>query len=85
VGGTVRFRIESEQDTPALVESEFFELVDASIPASWVALMGPAGGFSLEAKAWARPGFWEAFYDRDPEAMDLYEAEKSRMRGETAK
>ncbi len=83
--GIVRLRVESEQGTPALVESELFELVDPDVPASWVVLMGPAGGLSLEVKAWSRPGFWEEFYDRDPRALELYDAEKRRMRERSTK
>jgi hypothetical protein len=81
-GGKVYFRVESDQGTPALFESELFELVDGAIPSSWIAVAGTRGGFSLDAKAWARQGFWEAFFDREPEAMKLYEAEKRSMRGD---
>ena len=39
----------------------------------------PNGRFSLEPAAWADFGFWERFYDRVPDAVEVYEREKNRL------
>lgn len=45
-----------------------FRTVDSSIPRSWVAVID-AGMLLLGPAAWLTPGFWEAYYDGDEQAV----------------
>lgn len=73
--GRARFRIVgNEWDTPALWNSEMFDIVDGAMPDSWTAV-GANGSFSLGPAAVAEPGFWERYFDREPEAVAIYRRE----------
>jgi hypothetical protein len=56
-----------------------FEIVSPRIPNIWIARWNSQGGFSLTTEAWSHPGYWERFYDRDPEARRVFEDEKTKL------
>jgi hypothetical protein len=62
-----------DEPTPALFELDMFEIVSSTIPSVWVITSPKSGWFSLAPEPWSRPGFWEEFYDREPEAMACFE------------
>src|SRR5262245_52063296 len=71
--GYAKFRIQREETIPALYAPEEFELVSAIIPSTWVASSPNPGHFALQPEPWARPGFWEEYYDADPKARACFE------------
>jgi hypothetical protein len=76
----VRYRISSAFPpfTPALHPAEFFEVISAKMPDSWV--VDVAGSFlDLSPQAWTESGFWERFFDNDPEAVRLFEVESYKI------
>jgi hypothetical protein len=76
VEGRGKYRIESEQSgTPALFDSAIFEVVDGSRPSNWVAY-----GENLLPERWAARGFWEAFFDGEPEALRIYREERQLIK-----
>lgn len=69
-----KYRIASEQaGTPALFDVELFDVVDAVRPESWVS----RGADSLPA-SWTVFGFWEAFFDAEEWALEVYRKELRR-------
>ncbi len=64
---------------PALFRLEQFEIISAKVPDTWVVRWNDKGVFSLTSEAWSQLGFWERFYDRDPEARKVFEEEKTRI------
>ena len=77
--GQRRLRIVGEDPTPTLFEPEMFEVVSAIIPSTWVITFPRPGCLSLGPEAWNQPGFWEAFYDREPEAVACFEEERRKI------
>ncbi|MFG2930257.1 hypothetical protein [Streptomyces achromogenes] len=76
-GGDSFFRIDFTQgEDSALFNSEAFVVTSPRIPENW--MMFPSGGrsFTLCPESWSRPGFWESYYDHDPQALALYEEER---------
>lgn len=65
--------VSSDSATPALFDSSMFMTVDNSIPQSWVASVAEAGELRIGPASWMRKGFWEDFFDRDPQAVHDYE------------
>jgi len=57
----------------ALFPLEQFEVVSSKIPAGWVITWNSKGVFELSTEQWNQPGFWERYYDRDPEAVRIFE------------
>lgn len=57
----------------ALFPLESFEVVSATIPLSWVACWNADGLFQLAPSRWMQDGFWEKYYDGDPEIIQLFE------------
>jgi hypothetical protein len=78
-GRLVHFRIAGEQPgTPALFDSALFDTVDGTIPAHWRARLAPGGTLTLGPEEWSAPGFWEAYFDDDPDALATYERGRIR-------
>jgi hypothetical protein len=74
-GREVLLRLEGDKPgSPGLWESSLFETVDTGIPASWSAHVDEDGNLSIGPDAWRRQGFWDDFFDDDPEAVREYHA-----------
>ncbi|HZZ15273.1 MAG TPA: hypothetical protein VFE08_04855 [Candidatus Sulfotelmatobacter sp.] len=65
----------------ALFQLDLFEIMDARVPPNWIATWGSDGGFRLCPERWSHSSFWERFYDREPEAIQVFEEEKVRTVG----
>ena len=62
----------------ALFPLEQFEIVSSNIPAAWV-IRWEKGVFELSPEPWNQPGFWERYYERDPDAIRVFEEESRRI------
>jgi hypothetical protein len=62
----------------ALFPLEEFEILTAKIPHTWIVVWGRDGFFELSPEPWSKLGFWEAYYDRSPDAARVFEEEKRK-------
>ena len=62
----------------ALFHLEEFEIVTSKIPNSWVMAWGKDGFFELTPETWREPGFWERYYNREPNTVRIFEDERRR-------
>ncbi len=58
---------------PGLWDSRLFRTSSRTIPASWAVHVNEAGEVHVGPETWQRSGFWEAFYDGDPQANRDYD------------
>jgi hypothetical protein len=66
-------RIEAgEANTPALFPVDEVDQTDGRIPQIWRVKTGRGGLLDIGPPAWLEDGFWEAYFDGKPEAMDEY-------------
>jgi hypothetical protein len=79
-GARVLLRLIGEEAIPALFELEMFEVVNPSIPPSWIVAVPRPGLLTIGPEAWARPGFWEAFFDQEPWAQACFQEELQRLK-----
>jgi len=77
--GQTKLRLIGEEPTPALFEVEMFEVVSSIIPVTWVIASPKAGCLSLAPSAWNTAGFWENFFEREPEAVACFEKQRARI------
>jgi len=63
----------------ALFRLEEFEIVSAKIPSSWIVTWSSKGVFELTTEPWCQSGFWERYYDKDPEAVRIFENERRKI------
>jgi hypothetical protein len=63
----------------ALFSLEQFEIVSTKIPGAWIPIWNTSGGFALTTESWAKAGFWEAYYEQEPVALQMFENERSRI------
>lgn len=75
--GHVSLRIHLEEGAPGLWDSTMFETTDVAIPSNWVAKVSRQGGVDLGPERWLEPGFWERYFDREPEAVAVFDDETS--------
>jgi len=76
----VAFRIISERDeSPGLHPLEMFEIVSPIIPPNWVIASPSPGCLSLAPEPWTQKGFWERYFDFEPEALECFEREKAKI------
>jgi len=75
--GKLQFRlIGDDKYTPFLADANQFEVTDTKIPKSWEINFSPNSHFSISPKAWCRVGFWDDYFDGDPEAEAIFDREK---------
>jgi hypothetical protein len=65
------FRIECDDGTPGLFDSRCFVLSDNELPITWRIELDE-GRVIIGPPQFLRRGFWEAFFDRDPNAEAEY-------------
>ncbi|HEY3556063.1 MAG TPA: hypothetical protein VGL05_01295 [Kribbella sp.] len=73
-GRYVELRLNHTDGAPGLWTSEMFETTDDTIPSNWAAVVSGAGFLSVRPGRWRR-GFWEQYFNDDPEAIVLFEEE----------
>ncbi|MFF4525025.1 hypothetical protein [Streptomyces bluensis] len=79
-GKSALFRLEFiEGEDPALFDSRAFIVTSSVMPPSWRYFQFDSGSFALRPKSWSRTGFWEAYYEHEPEALAIYEVEKQKI------
>lgn len=70
--------------TPALFSGDLFEVTDQSIPQLWVIARVPTRDgstlYKMCPKAWLEPGFWERYFDREPEAVAIFDEQRRLLR-----
>ena len=82
--GENSYRIESEDNrTPALFEAKLFTLVNNRLPTLWIAVQQQDLLLQLMPARWSEDGFWERFFDGDPEACRVYEDAIVKMQDES--
>ncbi|HLK14712.1 MAG TPA: hypothetical protein VKT78_07905 [Fimbriimonadaceae bacterium] len=75
-----RFRLVGGREaSPVLYDPEMFELVSTVIPPSWIVTSLQAGCFALEPEPWTQRGFWEEFFDGEPNAVACFERERQKI------
>ncbi len=75
-GRSIKFRVLSDDGrTPMLADSDLFLAAGQPLPKSWVCSVTEDGVVELGPKDWLQPGFWERFFDHDPEAVKSFRNE----------
>ncbi|MET7602432.1 hypothetical protein ABZU45_06325 [Streptomyces avermitilis] len=79
-GKNALFRIEFIQgEDSALFDSRAFTVTSNSLPTTWRYFQFDTGSTALRPESWSQTGFWEAYYDRDPWAVEVYETERRNI------
>jgi hypothetical protein len=73
-GRGATFRILTDDGMPALYDAAMFVATAAAIPRHWVMSVREGGLVKLGPAPWLEPGFWERYFDGDPDAIAAYEA-----------
>ena len=63
----------------AIFRLEQFEIVSTQIPPSWIVAWGKEGSLHLRPERWNKPGFLEEYYDKDAEAIRIFEEERRKI------
>lgn len=77
--GTTRLRLVGDEAGPALFELTMFEIVSSQIPETWIVSSPRQGCLSFGPSAWNRPGFWDDFYNGEPDARSCFERERAMI------
>lgn len=79
-GMSLKFQlIGDDGQTPAYHDANQFEVISNDIPEQWIVDFVPSSHFRLAPRAWSNPSFWEDYFDRVPEAIELFETEKMKI------
>ncbi len=80
VNGNIKFQVLRDDGyTPTFHAAEQFDIMSSKIPDNWHVDFLPGSYFSLCPKAWARVGFWDDYFDGDPEAEAIFDREKEAI------
>ena len=66
------------QNGLALFKWEQFEVVSSRIPPTWVIFTGPQSTIELTPEPWTLPSFWVRYYDKEPDAVRVFEEEREK-------
>ncbi len=77
--GHTSLRLIGEEPTPALFKPEMFEVIGTRIPPTWVIASPRPGCLSIAPDAWNAAGFWERFFDGEPEAVATFDEERAKI------
>jgi hypothetical protein len=78
--GTLMFRLLGDDGaTPALHDASQFEVISGFLPSEWKVEMVPRKYLSLEPEPWLAPGFWDAYFNLDPDAKAVFDRSFKRM------
>ncbi|MEV8376573.1 hypothetical protein AB0P21_27765 [Kribbella sp. NPDC056861] len=77
-------RLDLGNEAPGLWDSEMFETTDSAIPSVWVAEFRDGGSLRLAPPRWLAQGFWESYFENDPDAVAVFEEDRQRIRNESA-
>ena len=68
------FRIADKRGgAPGLLGAYLFRVVDGRLPTAWHAIVNERGNLEIGPEAWLEPGYWERFFDSDPDAKREFE------------
>jgi hypothetical protein len=72
-GRTIEFRVLADDGrTPILADSRLFAATAQPVPGSWVCTVSEDGVVELGPSAWLEEGFWERYFDGDPDAVECF-------------
>jgi hypothetical protein len=72
-GRSIKFRVLADDGiTPILADSALFAASATSLPRSWVCTVAQDGVVEMGPKEWLEPGFWERFFDQEPDAVESF-------------
>ena len=63
--------------TLILVDASLFAMSSQPLPRSWVLAIREGGVVELGPPSWLEPGFWERYFDRDPDTISQFQREIS--------
>lgn len=84
-GGRISLRIHQGDEPPGVWHSEMFESTDSTVPSNWVAQVSDGGMLSLGPEPWLERGFWESYFDDEPEAVAAFEAARAVILHESSR
>ena len=80
LNGRMEYRlIGDDNNVPALYSYTLFETISGKIPNSWILNTFNTDCVELTPQTWAVDGFWEKYFDREKEAIALFEQEKEKI------
>lgn len=66
------YRVIDEIGEPILYPKGLFDIVDSSIPESWIKNTFPDGDYYIDPPELSEAGFYEDLFDRKPEAIKIF-------------
>lgn len=77
------YRIVDESGEPVLLPSELFDIVDSFQPDDWVRCIGDEGEVYAYPAELNRIGFFEDYFDGDPDTMRVFQDYLKKHRSPT--
>jgi hypothetical protein len=78
--GRALVRILDDQGAePGLYSLNQFDIVQHTIPGNWAVAQLNNGGLFFGPPAWDKPGYWERYFDKDPDALRIFESEYHKI------
>ena len=72
----VSFVIQGDSDGQVISSNASqFEILTKKIPSNWIISTGIFEFLVIEPKNWHAPGFWDRYYEHDPEIIKIFKQE----------
>jgi hypothetical protein len=70
-------------ESPGLYDRRMFVTVSDRIPSNWVATLDELGRVEFGPAIWQHPGFWDAYFSGEPDAVGMFRQERQKIRMES--
>ena len=79
IGDYILYRIEDDDGLVMPLPSKLFIITSNELPRGWVSYRDNDECYSLISSKWAKPGFWEEFYNDESNALAVFESVKKQI------
>ncbi|MDF2885468.1 MAG: hypothetical protein K0R54_6042 [Clostridiaceae bacterium] len=82
IGDYVLYRIIDDEKIVSLFPAKLFNIVSGKLSSYWIIYTDSDESYSILPSEWARPGFWEDFYNDEYSALEVFESVKNKIYAE---
>jgi hypothetical protein len=79
IGDYILYRIEDDDGLVKPIPSKLFKIVSNQLSKCWVSHRENDECFSILPSEWAKPSFWEDFYNDDYNTLEVFEKVRNQI------
>jgi hypothetical protein len=79
IGDYILYRIEDDDGLVKPLPSKLFTIISSQLPRCWISYRENEECYSILPREWAKPSFWEDYYDDEYNALAVFQSVKNQI------